>query len=171
MTVADASPLIALSKLQRLGLLRDLYGEVLIGSAVEGETIIAGRAVHALGVEQIEAAVADGWLETTRLSAQEDGLMQNLISHSRLDRGEAESIALAQARDLPLIVDDKEARAVAVVAGVAHVGTVGVLLEAYLRRCLDLDELEVTLLDLSEILWLSPAVVAEVLRLAREEGR
>ena len=68
MIVADASPLIALSKLQRLGLLRDLYGEVLIGSAVEGETIIAGRAVHALGVEQIEAAVADGCCISRRIA-------------------------------------------------------------------------------------------------------
>ena len=95
-------------------------------------------------------------------------MMQNLIARSRLDRGEAESIALAQARDLRLIVDDKEARAVAALRGVAHVGTVGVLLEAYLRRCLDTGELEATLRDLSQILWLSPAVVAEVLRLARE---
>ena len=167
MIVADASPLIALAKLGRLTLLRDLYGVVLIGSTVEAETVTAGRAVRALGVEQIEAALADGWLQTTRLSAQEDGLMQRFMAYSRLDRGEAESIALANARSLPLIVDDKEARAVAAVGSVAHVGTAGVLLEACLRRRLDLEELETTLRDLTQILWLSPAVVAEVLRLAR----
>ena len=36
---------------------------------------------------------------------------------------------------------------------------------------LDLRELEVALRNLSQILWLSPAVVAEILRLAREEKR
>ena len=170
MIVADASPLIALAKLGRLTLLRDLYGEVLIGSTFEAETITAGKAVRALGVEQIEAAVAIGWLRITRLSTKEDGLMQRFMAYSRLDRGEAESIALADARGLPLIVDDKEARAVAAVNSVAHVGTAGVLLEACLQRHLDLGELEATLRDLTEILWLSPAVVAEVLRLAREAG-
>lgn len=170
MIVADASPLIALAKLGRLTLLPDLYGDVLIGPAVEAETITAGRAIRALGVEQIEAAVATGWLQITRLSTREDGLLQRFMAYSRLDRGEAESIALADARGLPLIVDDKEARAVAAVNGVAHVGTAGVLLEACLRRHLALGELETTLRDLTEILWLSPAVVAEVLRLAREAG-
>ncbi len=168
MIVADASPLIALAKLARMTLLRDLYGEVIIGSTVEAETVTAGRAVRALGVEQIEAALADGWLQTTHLSAHEDSLMQRFVIHSRLDRGEAESIALATARGLPLIVDDKEARAVASAASVAHVGTAGVLLEACLRRRLELGELEAIIRDLTRILWLSPAVVAEVLRLARE---
>ena len=35
MIAADASPLIVLAKLQRLGLLNDLYGEVLIGPVVK----------------------------------------------------------------------------------------------------------------------------------------
>ena len=38
-------------------------------------------------------------------------------------------------RDLRLIVDDKEARNVAAVAGVEYVGTAGALLEAHLRHC------------------------------------
>ena len=94
--------------------------------------------------------------------------MQRLMSRSRLGPGEAESIALAGVRILRLIVDDKEARNVAAVQGVEHVGTAGVLLHAYRRERLDLGELETTLRDLSQILWLSPVVVAEVLRLARE---
>ena len=171
MIVTDASPLIVLAKLQRLGLLNDLYGEVLIGPVVKAETLDAGKAVYALGVEQLEAALEDGWLQTVRLTAQERGLMQRLTRRSRLDRGEAESIALASVRGLRLIVDDKEARSVAAAAGIGYLGTAGVLLEAYLRGRLELGELEATLRDLSQILWLSPAVVAEVLRLAREAKR
>ena len=171
MIVADASPLIVLAKLQRLELLNDLYGEVLIGPVVKAETIDTGQAVRAQGVEQLEAALAAGWLQTVHLTAQERGLMQRLTRRSRLDQGEAEAIALASVRDLRLIVDDKEARNVAAVAGVEYVGTAGALLEAHLRQCLDLGELEAILRDLSQILWISPAVVAEVLRLAREANR
>ena len=171
MIVVDASPLIVLAKLQRLGLLNDLYGEVLMGSVVKAETIDAGRAVHALGVEQLEAAMEDGWLQTVRLTEEERDLMQRLTESSRLDQGEAEAIALASVRGLRLIVDDKEARSMAVASGVEHLGTAGALLEAYLRQHLDWGELEVMLRNLSQILWLSPAVVVEILRLAREAKR
>ena len=98
-------------------------------------------------------------------------LMQRLTERSRLDQGEAEAVALASVRRLRVIVDDKEARSVAAASRIEHLGTAGTLLEAYLRKHLDLGELEVTLRNLSEILWISPAVVAEILRLAREAKR
>ena len=171
MIVADASPLIVLAKLQHLGLLNDLYGAVLMGSVVKAETIDAGRTVHAAGVEQLEVAMEDGWLQTVRLTVEERDLMQRLTERSRLHQGEAEAISLASVRGLRLIVDDKEARSVAAASEVEHLGTAGALLEAYLRQHLDLGELEVTLRNLCQILWLSPAVVAEILRLAREAKR
>jgi hypothetical protein len=43
------------------------------------------------------------------------------------------------------------------------------LLEAFYRGRLGLEELEDTLLALSRVIWLSPEVVATVLKLAREE--
>ena len=171
MIVADASPLIALAKMQRLGLLKALYDEVVIGPVVKSETIDAGRAIAADGVEQIEAAVEDGWLRIVRLTPKERGLRQRLIRRSRLHRGEAESIALASLRDSMLIVDDKEARSIAVTLNVKHLGSAGVLLEAYVRDRLSLSELEVAVRELSKVVWLSPAVVAEILRRAREVDR
>ena len=114
-----------------------------MGSVVKAETIDAGRAVHVLGVEQLEAAMEDGWLQTVRLTEEERDLMQRLTESSRLDQGEAEAIALASVRGLRLIVDDKEARSMAVASGVEHLGTAGALLEAYLRQHLDWGELEV----------------------------
>ena len=169
--VADASPLIVLAKLQRLWLLNDLYGAVLICPAVKRETLDAGRAVHARGVEQIETALEDGWLRPARLTADERDMVQRLAGRARLGPGESESIAVANARRLRLIIDDKEARSVAAAARVEHLGTAGTLLEAHLRKRLDFEELEAALRDLSHVLWLSSAVVVEVLRLAREAKR
>ena len=171
MIVTDASPLIVMAKLQRLQLLNDLHGDVLIGPAVKRETVDAGRIVSAWGVEQIEAALERGWLRMMLLTAEESGVMRRLTRSSGLGSGEAESIALAGVRRLRLIVDDKQARSVAAAAGIEHVGTAGILLEAYLRGRYDMDGLEAALGDLSRVLWLSPAVVAEVLRLAREATR
>lgn len=171
MIVADASPLIVLAKLGRLRLLNELYEEVVIGPVVKEETIDTGRVVRALGVEQLESATEDGWLRVVRLTTEEQSLMRRLSGRTRLDQGESESIALASARNLQLIVDDKEARSVATAAGMEHLGTVGVLLEAYFRGLIDLEDFEATIQGISRILWLSPAVVAEVLRIAREAQR
>ena len=172
MIVTDASPLIVMAKLQRLELLNDLHGDVLIGPVVKRETVDAGRIVSAQGVEQIEAALERGWLRMVSLTAEEEsGVMQRLTRSSGLGPGESESIALAGVRRLRLIVDDKQARNVVAAAGIEHVGTAGTLLDAYLRHRIDMDELEIALGDLSQVLWLSPAVVAEVLRLAREATR
>ena len=171
MTVADATPLIALARIHRLELLHELYDHVLIGSVVKAETIDAGRSLRALGVEQIEAAVDAGWLRIASPTDAENDLMQRLSQRSRLHQGEAESIALARVRKLRLVVDDKEARSVAGTLGVRHVGTVSVLLEAHLRSGLGPDALEKALRDLGKTVWLSPSVVAETLRRARKAKR
>ncbi len=168
MIVADASPLIALAKLRRLGILRDMYGNITIAPAVRAETIDAGRAISAPGVVQLEAAVEYGWLQEVRLTDGERDVARRLIELSRLGPGEAESIALARGKSLRLVVDDKEARNVAAAASVEYVGTAGVLLEARLRQHLSLGETEKAVRDLGQILWLAPSVVAEILRLARE---
>lgn len=55
-----------------------------------------------------------------------------------------------------------------VATGVKIMGTAGMLLVACLGVHLDLEELEAILQDLVQVLWISPAVVAELLRLARE---
>ena len=94
--------------------------------------------------------------------------MRRILRSTRLDEGEAESLSLAHGRKLALIVVDKQARALAETLGIAYLGTAGVLLSAYLREHISLEELEEAVRDLSRVMWLSPSVVAEILRVARE---
>ncbi len=106
-----------------------------------------------------------------RPTAAEKKLTVRLLRAARLDDGETEALALAARRKLLLIVDDKEARHVAEALGVSYIGTAGVLLEAYLRHHLDMAELEDAMADLTKVLWLSPSVVAAILKKAREAIR
>jgi len=55
--------------------------------------------------------------------------------------------------------------------GVAFVGTAGMLFEGFARKHLTLAELEDAVEELSKTMWLAPAVVAEVLKKAREAER
>ena len=171
MIVADASVLIALAKMRRLELLGRVYGDVLIGPVVKAETVDAGKRISAPGVERIEKAIDDGWLQIARLSPKEKKTAQRIVSKSRLDGGEAESIAIATSRKLIVIIDDREARSFAEAIGVQFCGTAGMLLRAFVKKHLTLDQLDDAVQELSKTIWLAPAVVAEILKTAREAKR
>ena len=148
--------------------LRTVYGAILLGPVVHHEVVAQGQRLHARGVEQVEQALEESWLQVVRPTTGEQKLTVRLLRTTRLDDGEAEALALASRRKLLLVADDQEARHVAEALGIAYIGTAGVLLEAYLRRHLTLAGLEDVLTDLTKVLWLSPTVVAAILKKARE---
>jgi|SRR5208283_247609 len=164
MIIADASVLIALAKTARLTLLRDLYSEVAVSPRVAAEVIEGGRKIRAAEVSVIEAAFAAKWMRQVTPNATEKRLSRRILRGSRLHEGEAEAIALASSRKLMVLLDGKEARIVAEAMAVQYMGTAGVLLEAFLRGKLDSRGLEGAIEDLSRVIWLSPDVVAEILR-------
>ena len=166
--VADATVLIALTKIARLGILKPLYGQVLIGPAVEQEVVGEGVRASAPEVRQVEAALRDGWIKRARLAAGERKAADRLSAESRLHRGEAESLAIGSARSLMVVIDDKEARSMAAGLGLRYIGTAAVLLQAFAKGLLTRQELEEAVRDLGRVMWLSPDVITEVLRRARE---
>ncbi len=169
--VSDASALIALAKMGRLELLRALYGQVIIGTVVKEEVFDQGKAISAPGVEHVEKGLEERWIRLAPLTAREKKLMRRILKTTRLDLGEAESLAVAHSRKLMLIVDDREARALAAAMHLEFLGTAGVLLEAFLKGRLTLEELEDAVQELSGVIWLSPTVVTEILKRAREAGK
>jgi predicted nucleic acid-binding protein len=169
--VADASVLIALAKMRRLELLKHVHGQVAVGPIVKEEVLDKGKAISALGVGEVERGLDQGWIQVLRVTAKERKLVQRLLKTTRLDPGEAESLAIAHSRKLMLIVDDREARAVAGSTHIEFIGTAGFLLEAFLKKRLDFQQLEEAVKDLSRVTWLSPAVVTEILKKAREARR
>ena len=170
LVVADASALIALAKIGRLPLLHVLYQTIIIGPVLEEEVVTEGRRQSARGMASIEQALAQGWLRVVALTPAERRHAAALRSNNRLDAGEADALSIAKARNIRVIVDDKEARHAAETLGLSYLGTIGVLLEARQERCLELGDFEGAIVDLTAILWLSPGVVARALQRARENN-
>ncbi len=79
--------------------------------------------------------------------------------------------ARKEVQKLGIDIDDRAARSFAEVMGVAFVGTAGMLFHGFVRKHLTLAELEDAVEELSKTIWLAPAVVAEVLKKAREAER
>ncbi|MEM6454324.1 MAG: DUF3368 domain-containing protein [Acidobacteriota bacterium] len=119
--VVNATPMIALSIIDQLVLLQQLYGRVLIPEAVEREVLAGGS--RRPGAAQLSSAP---WVDVARLA---DPVRANLLSD--LDRGEAEVIALAQERYADLVVmDERLGRRHAQRLGLPLTGTLGLLVKA-----------------------------------------
>lgn len=118
--VSNASPLIALQQIDRLDLLRDLFGMVAIPSAVARETVPS-------------VPERPPWVAERPLT----GPIDPRVLRASLDPGETEAIALAlELGATSVILDDLPARRLAEEFGLSVVGTLGVLVRAKQRGLL-----------------------------------
>ena len=125
--ISDASPLICLSALRQLDLLRLLYGSVLVPETVWQEVTRTPSFTSSTAPSAVTDAKAAGWLEV--VAANNRPLVTQL--ETTLDPGEAEAIALAvECKPSLLLIDERDGRQVARVLGVKMTGTLGVLLRA-----------------------------------------
>jgi len=158
LVVVNTTPIIALSILRQLKLLRDLYQEVAIPPAVEAEILVGGAT--GVGIRELAAAP---WVHTVPLR---DPTRADLLVD--LDRGEAEVIALAQERSAGLVIlDERLARRHAARLGLKLTGTVGVLLRAKRKGLIEQIRPLIEEIQRSGI-RLSPTLIAEALTLAGE---
>jgi predicted nucleic acid-binding protein len=147
--VVNSTCLIALEGIERLNLLRAVYGEVIAPPAV---------------LEEVAADI--DWLVTKEPANP----AVSMALQSQLGKGEAAAIALAiEMSDVVIILDDKKARRVARQMGLKVVGTLGTLLRA--KRLGIIVEVQPILEELKTVGFrYSTALYNEVLRLSGEEA-
>jgi len=156
--VSNTSPLLNLSIIDHLDLVRTQFGRVLIPPAVQDELQIHSSRP---GADGLKRAIDAGWIAVRNVS--DDALVRTL--QRDLDRGEAEAIALAVEVSASLILlDEREARMCARAIDLPITGAIGVLLKAH--RTGDLDALRDALDRLQEDagFWIAPSLRARVLR-------
>ena len=120
--VGDTGPLVALAKIDGLGLLAPLFGEVLITPTVHRELM----AKVGQDVARLDVAMGD----SIRVVHVPVIAMEVQESVRRLGAGEIQAIAVAYDSGLLLLLDDQSARVVALRLGVKVTGTAGVLIRA-----------------------------------------
>ena len=112
--ISNISPLIALSNIGELEVLRFLFGKIIIP-----------KAVH----EEYRKPLPE-WMEVKEVKNK---ILVRLLGE-KLHKGEAETIALALEENADLvIIDDKKARVEAKKLGLRIIGTAGILLLAKRR--------------------------------------
>lgn len=120
--VSNTSPLVAFSAIGRLDLLRNVFEPLLIPAGVRDELFPSGTIWTE--AEAVQRGISQAsWLQVVVAS---QGPSCPALSQ-RLGAGEAEAIALAIQRNLPLVIDDLEARETARTFGLEIIGSLGVV--------------------------------------------
>lgn len=117
--VSNSTPIIALARINELGLLHSIFGSIIIPEAVYDEVVLKGAGRP--GVQEVKDTP---WIEKVQV--------QNLLAVSLLrpdlDPGEAEAVVLAKEIGAKyLLLDEKKARRVAGSSGINLIGTLGVV--------------------------------------------
>lgn len=123
--VSDTTSLIALEGLQAMGLLCAVFESILIPQAVLQE-------LSAGSPDIIKTINAVGCIEIIRLEPSEQLASLQLI----LDAGEAQAITLAIERQLPLLIDERKGRTIAMQKNLTVTGFAGLLLLAVKKQVL-----------------------------------
>jgi predicted nucleic acid-binding protein len=157
-TISNTSPLLYLHLTKQLDLLPHLYGTVYVPPAVEVE--LQAGAERGVDVPHVDALP---WVQIMPLASA-----SSIPIVMDLGRGEAEVIALGlEHPDSRLILDDTLGRRIARLHKLRITGTVGVVVKA--KQAGLLPAVAPILFALQEAgLWLSDALVTEVLRQAGE---
>lgn len=160
LVVADAGPLIFLSVVGKLELLRGLFDRVVVPTAVFDEVV--GRGTGMPGSLEVAAAA---WIEVIAHDAR-DPVFQML--RSLLDAGEAAALALASRHGADLVViDERRGREMARRMNLRVQGTLGLLLHG--KRSGEISAIAPLLEALVDHgFWISEAVLARVLDAAGE---
>ncbi|MFO7682680.1 MAG: DUF3368 domain-containing protein [Chloroflexota bacterium] len=136
--ISDTSILINLAWIGRFSLLEQLYGSLLIPTAVWEEAVEKGAGQP--GSAEIKSAA---WIQVVKV--QNTPLL--IALQQDLDPGEAEAIALALEHNADmLLIDERLGRATALHFGLSYMGLIGVLTNARQQGLLtalkpDLDKL------------------------------
>lgn len=129
LVIADASPLIALARIEQLRLLRLLFDDVAITETVRQEVLPQGDFVEKASIQE---ALIDGWLRVITDENPEQYPAETLGYVDGLDPGETTSILCAEklqnsGETVVILMDETKGRSVARRLALEVVGTVGVI--------------------------------------------
>ncbi|MFZ2456602.1 MAG: DUF3368 domain-containing protein [Candidatus Altiarchaeia archaeon] len=137
MIVSNSSPLIDLGRIGRLGLLKDLFGLVIVPEEVKAETVDNGLENKSPDAYVIRDAINAGWIEVRKTAALPG------LEDFGIDLGEAEALSLAKELGVKeILIDERHARLAAKALGLQPRGILYVLFLALRKGLIDIGEYE-----------------------------
>jgi len=136
--------LIIFGKLNKLHLLKNVLGDLVISQAVYDEVVENGKLKNAPEAFIIEEAVKSNIIEIKKLSQDYLKKAVSLNNFYRsIDYGEAETIALAlQEGSIEILIDERAARKAAQIHGIKPRGSLRILLLAFKKNLIPQEDIK-----------------------------
>ena len=166
MSVSNASPLIHLVRLGKLGYAKQVFPSILIPPAVRSEAIDAGKSDGYRDALTLERLESEGWLKTSELSRRSKKLAIEIAEI--VGRGEAEAIALALERKERLFIDDRNGRRTAELYRIETTTTLGLILELLAAKTLTRIDYERNVKNYGSQGWITGDVIQEFIERGKE---
>lgn len=153
--VCNSTPLISLSSIKKINLLKDLFGTITIPEKVYNEVVVAGSEKY--GSSDVKNC---SWIKVSKTS---DNILKNYLMQT-LDEGESEVIVLADEIKADLvIIDERLARKYVEKAGLRLIGTLGILAKA--KQAGYIQEARPLVIDLlNKGIWFNKTLVNRILQ-------
>lgn len=152
--VSDSTTLISLINIERFELLFKFSNSIIITPAVYSE----------VSVQKASKRILDEYISLSRLTVSKvDDFKKVKELLIRLDLGESESIVLAKEQNLPLIIDEKKGKKIALSFGIDTIGLIGILLVYKKKKYLSNDEIVTIIQELKEVDFRVSDVLLELL--------
>ncbi len=149
--ITNASPLIIFGKVNQLDLLTKIFEKIVISRAVYQEVVEKGSTVNAPDALLVGEYVKSGLIEIKELKEEwrdKASLFQKI--YTQLDLGEAETIALAlQEKEKSVLIDERIARRIAKLYNLEPIGSLKVLLMAYMSNIISEEKLRIILSEIT----------------------
>ncbi len=156
LAISNAGPLIHLSKINRLHLLKDLFHEVTIPIEVRVEAVDVGKNKGFPDAIQIEKAINKGWIRTEEVKPSK--AFTGMAEVAGLQLPEVAVIYHAYHNHMVTLLDDDASRVFARSLGVPVRGSLGIILGALKGGFLTRDEALEALDRLADVMYLAPSI-------------
>ncbi len=150
-TVSNTSPLIWLSKIGKLTLLKDLFHEIIITEEVYKEAVERGLQEGFSDALVIREGVDQSWIKISKLGENEVARCKKIMKHAfEIHMGEAQAIVLAHKMGAGtlLLMDESSGRAFAEAWGLKVKGVLYVIMSALRCQLLNDEEAKEIVLTL-----------------------
>jgi len=167
--VSDATPLIHLSKIDELHLIKILYEKCYITQTVYNETVVEGQKFGHHDSDMIIDAIGD-WLEIK----DPKGDVDQIIEKHSIHFGEASSILLAKELSSLLLINERDGREAAKKEGVTVKGTLGIIADGVREEKISATSAIVMLKKFGNEpneFWLDPIIVYKAIKLISDIGK
>lgn len=158
--VSNTSPLTNLAAIGKLDLLEQLYGEIIIPSAVFQELTAWGDSIP--GAKEVKTL---NWIQVQPIN--DTSLVESL--KTKLDPGESSAITLALELNADwLIIDEQLGRKIAIGYGLKITGILGILIEAKRQGLILLVKPSLDDLIYTAKFWVNPSLYNRILSIVGE---